>query len=77
MQSDKTTLKDLSVFAADENGSIFGLLAHTTTQAGKDMLRRHIQSPPATHQDLMQMQLYQQLQKLLLLVKKSSETNSQ
>lgn len=56
MQSDKTTLKDLSVFAADENGSIFGLLAHTTTQAGKDMLRRHIQSPPATHQDLLQMQ---------------------
>lgn len=56
MQSDKTTLKDLSVFAADETGSIFGLLAHTTTQAGKDMLRRHIQSPPASFAELQQMQ---------------------
>lgn len=56
MQSDKTTLKDLSVFAADDNGSIFGLLAHTTTQAGKDMLRKHIISPPESYEHLQQMQ---------------------
>ncbi|OSZ82136.1 hypothetical protein CAP35_02390 [Chitinophagaceae bacterium IBVUCB1] len=56
MQSDKTTLKDLSVFAADEQGSIFGLLAHTTTQAGKEVLRRHIQSPPDGYEHLLQMQ---------------------
>ncbi len=56
MQSDKTTLKDLSVFAADEQSSIFGLMAYTTTQAGKDMLRNHILSPPDSYEYLQQMQ---------------------
>ncbi len=56
MLSDKTTLKDLSVFAADDHGSIFSLLDFTTTQAGKDMLRRHIISPPASHAELKDMQ---------------------
>lgn len=56
MLNDKITLKDLSVFSSDEGSSIFGLLSNTTTQAGKDMLRRHIQKPPATYEQLQQMQ---------------------
>lgn len=56
MHNDKTTLKDLSIFSADETGSIFGLLNFTTTRAGNDMLRKHIQSPPADFDALRQMQ---------------------
>lgn len=56
MLNDKTTLKDLSVFNADSGSSIFSLLAHTTTQAGKDVLRKHVQQPPVDHKALLKMQ---------------------
>jgi DNA mismatch repair ATPase MutS len=46
MQTDKTTLQDLSVFGP--GGGVFGLLDRTTTQAGRDALRRLVISPPAT-----------------------------
>jgi DNA mismatch repair protein MutS len=46
MQNDKTTLKDLSIFTADPSGGIFGLIDQTTTQVGKEALRKHILHPP-------------------------------
>ncbi|RYE21387.1 MAG: hypothetical protein EOP51_15735, partial [Sphingobacteriales bacterium] len=56
MQNDKTTLKDLSIFTTESNGGVFALLNHTTTQAGQDALRRHIQQPPASHEALLEVQ---------------------
>lgn len=56
MQNDKTTLKDLSVFSADNSGSIFGLIDRTTTQAGKEVLRKHILAPPANIEALKKVQ---------------------
>jgi len=55
MQNDKTTLHDLSIFNAD-GGGVFALIDHTVTQAGKDMLRRHIQNPPDTFEKLTALQ---------------------
>lgn len=48
MQNDKTTLKDLSIFTSDGSEGVFALLDYTTTQEGKDMLRKHIYHPPDT-----------------------------
>lgn len=56
MQNDKTTLADLSVFSPEANGGIFGLIDFAITQAGKDVLRRHIQSPPDSFETLKQLQ---------------------
>jgi DNA mismatch repair protein MutS len=56
MQNDKTTLRDLSIFTSDGSGSVFALLDHATTQAGRDMLRRHIQHPPESFEQLCQVQ---------------------
>lgn len=56
MQNDKITLKDLSVFSADAGGGVFGLLDHTTTHAGRDVLRRHIMNPPDSYDALQQLQ---------------------
>lgn len=56
MQNDKTTLRDLSIFAADGNDDVFALLDHTNTQAGRDMLRRHIKNPPDTCEQLKDVQ---------------------
>ncbi|HRO41934.1 MAG TPA: hypothetical protein PL009_03830 [Flavipsychrobacter sp.] len=55
MQTDKTTLKDLSFFAAGDRG-IFQLLDHTTTLAGKEQLRKHILSPPDSFEELFSLQ---------------------
>ena len=55
MQNDKTTLKDLSFFSSGEDG-IFHLIDHTVTQAGKEMLRKHILAPPASFEDLTALQ---------------------
>lgn len=55
MQNDKTTLKDLSFLNPGEAG-IFHLLDHTTTLAGREMLRKHIQSPPAAFEELAALQ---------------------
>lgn len=55
MQVDKTTLKDLS-FLGSGSESIFQLLDHTTTQEGKECLRKHIQQPPGKFEDLVALQ---------------------
>jgi DNA mismatch repair ATPase MutS len=55
MQNDKITLKDLSFFASD-GGGVFALLDHTTTHAGKEVLRKHIMQPPNTPDKLQQTQ---------------------
>lgn len=55
MQNDKITLKDLSFFAGD-GGGVFALLDHTTTHAGRDVLRKHIAHPPDTLEKLQQTQ---------------------
>ncbi len=56
MQNDKTTLRDLAIFSADGNGDVFALIDHTTTQAGRDVLRKHIQHPPDTFEKLKDLQ---------------------
>jgi DNA mismatch repair ATPase MutS len=55
MQNDKTTLKDLSFYTSGEGG-IFQLLDYTITQAGRDMLRKHIQRPPEHYDELVDLQ---------------------
>ena len=52
MQNDKITLKDLSIFGGEGSDDLFGRIDRTTTQAGKDALRRHIYHPPDTYDDL-------------------------
>ena len=56
MQNDKTTLRDLSIFPADGSDGVFVLLDRTTTYIGRDVLRRHIQHPPDTHERLVAVQ---------------------
>lgn len=56
MQNDKITLKDLSIFSAEAGGGVFGLLDHTTTHAGRDVLRRHIMNPPDSYEALHEVQ---------------------
>ena len=56
MQNDKTTLRDLSIFTSDGSDGVFELIGRTSTQAGRDMLRRHIQQPPATVESLKEVQ---------------------
>ncbi|MCD6062375.1 MAG: MutS-related protein family 1 [Flavipsychrobacter sp.] len=56
MQNDKTTLKDLSVFTTDSGSGVFGLLQHTTTRAGHDMLQRHVMNPPGSFESLQAVQ---------------------
>lgn len=52
MQNDKTTLRDLSVYTSDGSGGIFSLIDRTTSHAGRDMLRKHINHPPDTAEQL-------------------------
>jgi len=56
MQNDKTTLKDLSIFTSDGSGGVFALIDRTTTQAGRDVLRKHIQHPPDSYEQLRDVQ---------------------
>lgn len=56
MQNDKTTLKDLSIFASDADVSVFGLLDYTTTKVGKEVLKKHIQQPPNNIKQLLDLQ---------------------
>lgn len=55
MQNDRTTLKDLSFFAAGEAG-IFHLLDHTTTAEGREVLRKHVLQPPERYETLAEIQ---------------------
>jgi DNA mismatch repair ATPase MutS len=56
MQNDKTTLKDLSIFTSDGSGGVFALIDRTTSQAGRETLRRHVQQPPVTFLSLAEVQ---------------------
>lgn len=56
MFNDKTTLKDLSIFSSDQDGSIFALLDFTITLQGKEVLKRHIISPPGDYGQVRQIQ---------------------
>lgn len=56
MQNDKTTLRDLAVFPTDGSEGIFMLIDRTTTQAGRETLRRHVLQPPADHERLVAVQ---------------------
>ncbi len=56
MQNDKTTLKDLSIFSSDGSEDVFALMDYTSTQAGRDMLHKHIQNPPDTFEKLKEVQ---------------------
>lgn len=56
MYNDKTTLRDLSIFTSDGSGGVFALLDHASTQAGRDTLRKHIQHPPETFEQLQAVQ---------------------
>lgn len=56
MQNDKITLKDLSFFSSDAGSSVFALIDHTTTHAGRDALRKLVQHPPDTLDLLQQTQ---------------------
>ena len=56
MTNDRTTLKDLSIYTADASGGIFSLIDRTTSQVGRDHLKRHIAQPPATASHLVKLQ---------------------
>ncbi len=54
MIQDKTTLRDLSVFhqSGQEDDSVFRLVDHTVTQAGREQLKLHFLNPPASGDEL-------------------------
>ncbi|WP_276133360.1 MutS-related protein [Polluticoccus soli] len=56
MQNDKTTLKDLSVFTAEIGSGVFGLLQHTTSTVGQDMLKKQVLNPPGSFEALQAVQ---------------------
>lgn len=56
MQNDKTTLRDLAIFPADGSAGIFTLIDHTTTQSGREALRRHVLQPPSGPERLREVQ---------------------
>lgn len=51
---DKTTLLDLSFLQGEH--SVFALINQCTTQAGSDVLKKIIQTPPSTHEKLLEQQ---------------------
>lgn len=55
MQTDKTTLKDLS-FVSSGQQAVLDLIDHTTTHAGREMLRKHVLSPPESYETLTALQ---------------------
>ena len=56
MQNDIITLNDLSIFTADGSESVFTLIDKTSTQVGREMLRKHLQNPPNDYNQLIQNQ---------------------
>ncbi|MBS1589380.1 MAG: hypothetical protein JST52_07170 [Bacteroidetes bacterium] len=55
MQTDKTTLQDLS-FIRSGGEDIFQLMDHTVTQAGREALRLHLLNPPQDYETLQSVQ---------------------
>ena len=56
MRNDTITFKDLSIFPSGGGEGVAGLIDRTTTVAGKEALYRHIKNPPATYEELVQLQ---------------------
>jgi len=52
MQTDKTTLRDLSVFSGENSNDLFSLLDHTVSSVGREVLRKHMANPPDTYEML-------------------------
>ncbi len=48
METDKTTLNDLSIFNAEDDFSVFNILNFTRTSNGKEQLKKNIRTPLAT-----------------------------
>jgi hypothetical protein len=48
METDKTTLNDLSVFNAEEDYSVFNIINFTRTSNGKEQLKKNIRIPLST-----------------------------
>ena len=55
MQNDKTTLKDHSYLGSGHH-SVYHLIDHTTTHAGRDELRNLVLSPPSGYESLLSLQ---------------------
>ncbi len=56
MLNDAITFKDLSIFPSGGSEGVVGLIDRTTTAAGKEMLYKHVRKPPATYEELLQLQ---------------------
>lgn len=56
MRNDAVTFKDLAIFPTAGSDGVVGLIDHTTTAAGKDMLYKHVKQPPANYDVLVAMQ---------------------
>jgi DNA mismatch repair ATPase MutS len=48
METDKTTLNDLSIFNAEEDFSVFNIINFTRTSNGKEQLKKNLRTPLAT-----------------------------
>jgi DNA mismatch repair ATPase MutS len=48
METDKTTLNDLSIFNAEDDYSVFNVLNFTRTSNGKEQLKKNIRTPLST-----------------------------
>ncbi len=56
ISNDKVTLKDLSIFSAEGNNDVFSLINKTSTKAGQNYLANHIEQPPQTFAELIEVQ---------------------
>lgn len=56
MHNDRTTLRDLSIFSADGGTDVFTLIDQTSTGAGKEMLRWHVQQSARSYEHLKELQ---------------------
>ncbi|HYC30028.1 MAG TPA: hypothetical protein VEB42_14445, partial [Chitinophagaceae bacterium] len=56
MLNDAITFKDLSIFPSGNSGGVVGLIDRTTTTAGREMLYKHVRKPPATYEELQELQ---------------------
>jgi DNA mismatch repair ATPase MutS len=48
METDKTTLNDLSIFNAEEDFSVFNIINFTRTSNGKEQLKKNLRTPLST-----------------------------
>lgn len=50
METDKTTLNDLSIFNAEEDYSVFNIVNFTRTSNGKEQLKKNLRTPLSTRE---------------------------